>query len=388
MHASAVRPYADSDDGICEVEWFLRGCPPDDRVTATATGQQRNRHDSHAMRILLVSQMYPGPDDPELGVFVANLERELLERGHEIQRAVVDRRRGGKSRHLALFRDARRGARRIRPDVVYAHFLVPAGLVAALASRAPLVVTAHGQDVANVGSIPGARAATRFVARRAAAIVAVSEWLRARLEASVPEAIGKTEVVDCGVDLERFAPRPADEARSEIKWQANGTSFLCLGALTERKNVLGLARAFERRAEGTLVFVGDGPLRGALEGRIGIRLVGRVSHEAVPAWIAASDVVCQPSTSEPFGLATLEAMAAARSVVATRIGGPPEFVTDQAGVLVDPTDEDALVAALDTAAALPRPNLAARVAAEAHDVNLQAARVEAILERAARGRQA
>ena len=81
-------------------------------------------------------------------------------------------------------------------------------------------------------------------------------------------------------------------------------------------------------------------------------------------------------------------MAAGRSVVSTRIGGPPEFVTEGAGVLVDPEDEDALVEALDRAAAFPPPNLAAREAAAAHGVKRQAARVDEILERAARGRRA
>ena len=152
--------------------------------------------------------------------------------------------------------------------------------------------------------------------------------------------------------------------------------------------MLRLARAFEARGEGTLTFVGDGPLRAALAGRPGIELAGRVAHDEVPAWIAASDVVCQPSLVEPFGLATLEAMASARSVVATRVGGPPEFVTPESGVLVDPEDEHALTSALSQAAALPRPNLAARAAAGDHDVKLQAARVEAILERAVRDRRA
>ena len=340
------------------------------------------------MRILLVSQMYPGPDDPDLGVFVASLERELVARGHEFERAVVDRRAGGRGRHLGLVRDARRAARRFDPDVVYAHFLVPAGLAAALATRAPLVVTAHGQDVANAVENAAARAATRYVIRRAATVIAVSGWLRDLLETAVPEAAGKTEVVDCGVDLERFAPRDAAEVREQLGLPANGTHFLCLGALSERKNVLRLARAFDRRGQGTLTFVGDGPLRAALEGRSGIRLAGRVPHEDVPRWIAAADVVCQPSLVEPFGLATLEAMASARSVVATRVGGPPEFVPPEAGVLVDPEDDEALAAALDAAAALPRPNLAARQAAEAHDVRLQAGRVEEILERAVRDRRA
>ena len=332
--------------------------------------------------------MYPGPADPDLGVFVANLERELIGRGHEIERATVDSRRGGRRRHLGLVRDARRVARTFRPDVAYAHFLVPAGLAAALATRAPLVVTAHGQDVANIGAIPGIRAATRFVVRRAARVIAVSRWLQERLEESVPEARAKTEVVDCGVDLERFAPRDVERARQSLRWDGAETHFLCLGGLTERKNVLRLARAFERRGEGTLAFVGDGPLRDALEGRPGVRLAGRVSHEEVPTWIAASDVVCQPSLSEPFGLATLEAMASGRSVVASSVGGPPEFVTSQAGILVDPLDDGALVSALAAAAALPRPNLAGREAAAAHDVRRQAERVEEILLRALRDRPA
>ena len=76
-------------------------------------------------------------------------------------------------------------------------------------------------------------------------------------------------------------------------------------------------------------------------------------------------------------------MVCGRSVVATRVGGPPEFVTPEAGVLVDPTDDDALVRALDAAARLPRPNQAAREAAEPHDVNRQAERVEQTLARAA-----
>jgi len=332
--------------------------------------------------------MYPGREDPDLGVFVANLDRELVARGHEIQRAVVDSRRGGRRRHLTLVRDARRVARTFHPDVAYAHFLVPAGLAAALATRTPLVVTAHGQDVANIGAIPGVRAATRFVVRRAASVIAVSRWLQERLEEAVPEARGRTEVVDCGVDVERFAPRDVEPARASVDWDGAGTHFLCLGGLTERKNVLRLARAFERRGEGTLAFVGDGPLRNALEGRSGVRLAGRVSHEEVPNWIAASDVVCQPSLSEPFGLATLEAMASGRSVVASSVGGPPEFVTSEAGVLVDPLDDDALVSALSAAAALPRPNLAGREAATAHDVRLQAGRVEEILLRALRDRPA
>ncbi|MFL5945884.1 MAG: glycosyltransferase [Gaiellaceae bacterium] len=331
------------------------------------------------MRILLVSQMYPGPTDTDLGVFVRNLEQALAARGHVVERAVLDRRGGGKTKYLRLSSRTLRATRRFRPDVVYAHFLVPTGLIAALAGRAPLVVTAHGRDVRNVGWLPGIGAATRFVVRRAAAVIAVSDYLRRELEAKVPDARGKTEVVDSGVDLERFVVTPAP---------AGATRFLCIGSLIPRKNIVRLADAFERVGQGTLTFVGDGPLRAELEGRDRVEVVGRVPYERVPAQIANAHVVCQPSLIEPFGQALLEALACGRSVVATRIGGPPEFVPPDAGVLVDPADEDALAAALQSAAGLPRPNPAARAAAEAHDVRAQAEKVEAILERAARGRPA
>jgi glycosyltransferase involved in cell wall biosynthesis len=323
------------------------------------------------VRILLVSQMYPGPDAPDLGTFVAQVERELVARGNEVQRAVLDTRAGGKARYLTLARDTLRAS---KPDVVYAHFLVPSGLIAALAGRAPLVVTAHGRDVRNIGAIPGIAAATRFVVRRAATVVCVSDYLRRELETKLPEAHGKTEVVSSGVDLEQFAVAPPPEGPPR---------YLCVGALEERKNVVRLADAFALLGEGTLTYAGEGPLRPRLEGRPGVQLLGRVPHEEIARLLAGSHVLCQPSLIEPLGQALLEAMACGRSVVATRIGGPPEFVPPEAGVLVDPLDVEAIAAAMQAAAALPRPNEAARAAAAEHDVRRQAERIEAILSRAA-----
>jgi glycosyltransferase involved in cell wall biosynthesis len=335
--------------------------------------------------------MYPGPDDPDLGAFVQGIERALVDRGHELERVVTEGRGGGKVRHLRLAREVRRAARRFDPDVVYAHFLVPTGLSAALFGGAPLVATAHGRDVRNIGAYPGVRAATRFVARRASALIAVSDYLRRELEAKIPEARGKTEVVDCGVDLDLFTgPGPVNLTGPGPvkKVLGDGPVFVCVGSLIERKNVVRLADAFATLDHGRLVFVGDGPLRPQLEGRPNVEITGRVPHDEVPRHIAEATVLCQPSLIEPFGQALLEGMAAGKSVVATRVGGPPEFVPPEAGVLVDPLDTTALADGLRRAAELPRPNPAAQAAAEKHDVRRQAERVESILERAARDRRA
>src|SRR5262249_22306849 len=156
-----------------------------------------------------------------------------------------DRRAGGKRRYLALRRSVR-GAR--VPDVVWAHFLVPAGLFGSEV-EAPLVVTAHGRDVRNIGAIPGIAALTRRGVRHASTVIAVSDYLRRELETKVPEARGKTEVVDSGVDLTRFGVLPREDS------DRPSPRFVCVGALTERKNVVRLADAFARLGHGSLTFV-------------------------------------------------------------------------------------------------------------------------------------
>jgi glycosyltransferase involved in cell wall biosynthesis len=333
------------------------------------------------MRILLVTQMWPGPRDPDLGVFVFDIARELRRLGHEVDVSAIDRRGGGPAKYARLTATAVAAARRGRPDVVFAHFLFPAGAAgaaAAAAARVPLVVMAHGTDVENVRRSRALATATRAVTGRAAALISNSRWLAERLGPVRPPV----HIIDCGVALDVFAPRPAADARAQLGWGDDGPAFLAVGSLLERKGVTELATAFERLGRGSLAFVGDGPLREQLEGRAGVTLVGRIAHADVPTWVAACDVLCQPSRLEPFGQAALEAMAMARSVIATTEGGPPEFVSAQAGVLVEPGDVAALTAALEQAAALPAPNPAARAAAAEHDVRTQAARMAAVLEQA------
>jgi hypothetical protein len=152
--------------------------------------------------------MYPGRTDPDFGVFVAQLVGALERRGHEVERAVVDHRGGSKAKQLTLTAAAFRGARaHPAPDVIYAHFLAPAGVVAAAASVAgggtPLVLTAHGRDVRNLAEMAAVRMATGSPRAAAQRWFAVSGWLRDRLVAALPELAGR----DRGHRLRR-RPRP------------------------------------------------------------------------------------------------------------------------------------------------------------------------------------
>ena len=157
--------------------------------------------------MLFLTPMRPGPDDPDFGSFLVPVARELRALGHELDVVAIDRRAGGRQRHARLAAQAVRSAKRSRPDVVFAHMLFPAGaggLLAARAARAPLVVMAHGQDVANLER-PALRAATAPVLRGARAIIANSSWLAARIPRHA------AAIIDCGVDLEMFSPLPRGE---------------------------------------------------------------------------------------------------------------------------------------------------------------------------------
>lgn len=355
--------------------------------------------------ILIVSQMYPGPADPDLGVFVRTQERALRARGHRVQVVAVTRRGGGLRKHLGFAMRVVSTVLWRRPDVVYAHFLAPAGVLAALACRllprTGLVVVAHGRDVRNIGERRGIAAGMRLLARRADHVVAVSRFLADDLERRVPELAGTVAVVDAGVDVEtRFTPGLHADARAKLgaAWPLEPTQpgrsvvttppvYLFVGTLDERKNVVALADAFARVESGTLVVVGDGPARAALEGRERVHLVGRVANEDVVTWMRACDILCLPSLVEPFGQVLIEAMGCERSVVATSVGGPPEFVTPSVGVLVDPTSVDDIERGLRLAAELPRPNLAARTTALGHDITRQSTRMERLLRDAVETRR-
>ena len=352
------------------------------------------------LRVLCLSNMWPGAADPDYGAFVADMCDALRDRGLSVAVAAIDRRASGPlrtpSKYAALARRAVRDAR--RADVIYAHFLFPTGAIAASASRRariPYVVTAHGQDVRNLER-RGPRRATQGALRSASAVVAVSDYLAGEL-AAAGIALPPVHVVNMGVDLDRFAPSDRGAARARLGLAADGPLVVAVGGLTERKNPLTLIQAFarlrDRRPGARLALVGDGPLAGAVDAgarRLGVAGAvvrpGAVPHAQVADWIATADVLAMVSRVEPLGIAALEALAGGRAVVVTRAGGAREVVPDpEAGRVVDPADPGAIAAALLAVLDDPPSPDACRRAAEPHSLERQAERVAAILRDAASG---
>jgi glycosyltransferase involved in cell wall biosynthesis len=351
------------------------------------------------MRILCLTNMYPGPDAPDYGSFVRDMCDALAARGHEIRRATIDSRARGALRttgkYARLSKDAAADAR--WAEVIYAHYLFPTGAIAAAVGRAtrrPWVLTAHGGDVANLDRT-SIRTATGLAVRGASAVIAVSDYLAGRLAASGLD-LPPTYVANMGVNLSAFAIRNRSAARNRLDLAQSGPIVLAVGGLTERKDPLTLLLAFARLREthpdARLVFVGDGPLRNSLRQGIerfgldgAVILTGAIPHDAVAEWMAASDVLALVSRVEPLGIVVLEALASGRPVVGTREGGAREVIPPACGTLIPPGNPLAIADALRAVLADPPAPEACRDGASRFGLDRQASIVESVLAGAVSG---
>ena len=268
--------------------------------------------------------------------------------------------------------------RRERPDVVHTYLIVAGlyGRLAAFAAGVPVVLAAeqnvYQRKPRRHALMERALAARTF--RIVACCRAVGEFYRC--QTGVPAA--KIEVIYNAV---RFGRLPSDEdrasARDRLGLPQDAPIVGTLGRLTEQKDQRMLLRVLsdltDRWPRLVLFLAGQGPLRAALEAeaeRLGlaerVRFLGvRRDRDTL---FAAMDVFALPSRWEGLSLALVEAMGAARAVVATRVGGNPEVLTHgETGLLVPPDDQPAFADALDglLADADRRRALGARAADEA-----------------------
>jgi glycosyltransferase involved in cell wall biosynthesis len=242
------------------------------------------------------------------------------------------------------------------------------------------------------------------VYRHASAVIAVSRAVAASVRAWYRVPAERVTVVPNGVDTERF--RPDDAARARVRARLGYADTDCVlfvaGALTRQKGVdlaiAAYARLVPRHPGLRLLVAGDGAARSVFERRAcalaaAVRFLGAVPPDGMPELYAAADVVLFPTRRvEGFAHVLVEAMATERPVVATRIGGNPDALTDgESGYLVDVDDLDTLVARVDRLAASPelRAGLGRRGRSRVErefTLAQQAARVVAVFERVVRSR--
>jgi glycosyltransferase involved in cell wall biosynthesis len=290
------------------------------------------------VKVVVLTTSWPRNEDDWAGRFVADAVDRLLARGVDVDVVAPGRFRDfGLAYGHGVVRNARRRPWALPPmlasmvatvrraardaDLVHAHWL-PAGAVAAVSGR-PFVVTLHGRDMELARR---AAPAARLVLRRARVVVAVS---RALAEQARRFGAGDVRVVPNGVDF------PA-----QVGEESDPPEVLFAGRLSPEKGIDDLLAA----ADGLrLVVAGDGPLRDRVPGALGF-----VSRDELARLYGRAAVVACPSRREGLGVVCAEAMAHARPVVASAVGGLLDLVVDgETGLLVPPGDRAALRASLE-----------------------------------------
>jgi glycosyltransferase involved in cell wall biosynthesis len=275
----------------------------------------------------------------------------------------------------AMTASVARHARRVAADIVHAN-THRAGIVSSFAG---LPVVVHLRDVLPEGRV--SRLVTRAATRRAAAVVAISQYVA---DAVVRLGGSRPQVIFNPIDTSRLDTTLVDRdaERDALGLASPGPLMVLVAQITPWKGqrdavqAISALRASHPQARvalvGTTMFVAQATRfdnRGYLAAlRIEIAALGLDDavdllgqRDDVPRLLAAADVVWLPSWEEPFGRAAAEAMAASRPVVATDVGGTPEFINNGVnGFLVPPRNPTALAEA--TRRLLEDPIMAATMA--------------------------
>ncbi|HEU4629727.1 MAG TPA: glycogen synthase [Gemmatimonadaceae bacterium] len=259
----------------------------------------------------------------------------------------------------ALVRDLAMVGALESPDVVHCHtwYAHLAGCLARPLTAAPLVLTTHSLEphrpwkVEQLGSAYHATAwIERTAYQNADGVIAVSEAMRADVQALYGVAPERVRVIHNGIDPEEYRPRPAPATLRRLGIDPEVPIVLFVGRITRQKGILHLVRAIRWLQPGVQVVLCAGaPDTPEIAAEM-TALVQQAKREAaaevvwVPEMLPKEEVislythaavfVC-PSVYEPFGIINLEAMACETPVVASAVGGIPEIVVPgETGLLV------------------------------------------------------
>ena len=261
---------------------------------------------------------------------------------------------------------ALRVAQKKRATIMHAHWVIPGGVIGAAAARSlPLVVSLHGSDVFIAERHAIARQAAKMAFRRASAVTACSEDLRARAVAMGANA-RMSAVIPYGVDSNAFRPDTGARARGRARLSAGDDVpiVLAVGRLVSKKGFEYLIDATARLTHDfpnlRVAIAGDGDLKDTLRARAEaagvaghVQFLGVVPHHEVPDLLAAADVAVAPSVHDEAGNVdglpntVMETLASGTPLVATRTGGIGAVATDrETARLVPERDAIALASAI------------------------------------------
>lgn len=257
-------------------------------------------------------------------------------------------------------------------EVIDAHYMYPDGVAAVMLGLAldrPVAVTCRGSDINAVSEYRLPRKQIIWAAKRADAVVTVSEGLRERLCALGIRA-DHVRVLRNGVDLDLFHPVERAAARSRL--ELTGHVLVSVGNLVRLKGHDLIIRAMIDLPSSTLLIVGRGPERSALEAlarTVGVadrvRFLETVPQKELRNIYAAADALILASSSEGWPNVLLESMACGTPVIATDIPGAREIIgTPEVGRLLRDRSSESIVQSVEALFASPTDRVAIRAYAE------------------------
>lgn len=234
-------------------------------------------------------------------------------------------------------------------DIIHAQWTLSAGVawVSKIVHHCPIVVTVHGSDVFQVTRNVIGAFITRKVLMGCNAIIAVSSALKDEVK-----KLGVNwkiiEVIPDGIDTEKFTVSSCN--REPV--------LLYVGSLIKRKGVNylidALSQLVEKNPSYKLVIIGDGSERTALERQVTqlklekwVQFTGSLPQEEVRNWMQIAKIFVLPSVEEGLGVVLLESLACGTPIVASNVGGIPDVVVSEVGILVPVADPVFLAEALD-----------------------------------------
>ena len=236
-----------------------------------------------------------------------------------------------------------------RLDLLHVHYAIPHATAAYLAREMlrqtypiKVITTLHGTDITLVGQEASFYAISRFSIEQSDGVTAVSKFLRDETYRAFGCVQCELAVIPNFVNLADYRPGMATARDSLVP--PDHKLLVHVSNFREVKRVKDVVRIFarlRRAMPATLMLVGDGPERVDVEQEArdlgvadDVHFLGRIDSAA--PLLAAADLFVLPSQSESFGLAALEAMACGTPVLATRVAGLPELITDDVEGLLEP----------------------------------------------------
>lgn len=252
--------------------------------------------------------------------------------------------------------------KKLQPDLLHIQdrFILPATIIASKQFNIPIVATVRenvlGQVYSLIVPFPLSlmikrrnKAIIKFL-KRADAIISDSEYIKKEL---VTVGVNPNKISPIYVELPWRLTNPAQIISSQIT-NCNEVVLFAPGRLSKEKGFHILLRAFSiairKYPKVKLIIAGDGPKKRELEKLSKIldieryvKFLGKVQYNKMQELFLSSDIVIVPSIHpEPFGRVALEAILAGKPVVASEVGGLPEIIEDKAGILVQPSNPEAL----------------------------------------------